>query len=92
MSALCATVTGPWELHANANAVSATAKVSPPCPMACPLTMSAVTCIDTVARPGATVDQRHAQAPAGAVVVPHAPHVLRPVVARHPARVGDVLR
>src|SRR5918997_3182389 len=51
MSAPAATVTGPWLLQAHAKAVSASRKTYPPCAIACPLTIAAVTVIRTLARP-----------------------------------------
>src|SRR5579875_1146096 len=51
MSAVAATVTGPKLLHAQANAVSASAKIRPPCAMACPLVMSSRTIIRARAQP-----------------------------------------
>ena len=51
ISADAATVTGPKLLQAQANAVSASAKISPPCAMACPFTMSRRTVMRVTARP-----------------------------------------
>ena len=53
MSAEAATVTGPKLLQAQANAVSASAKISPPWAMACPFSMSSRTVMRVTARPSA---------------------------------------
>lgn len=52
MSHPAATVTGPQLLQAQANAVSARLKISPPWQMPCPLTMSSRTVIRVLAQPG----------------------------------------
>ena len=51
----------PQELQANANAESASVNVKPPCPIACPLTMSSRTVIRSVAAPGGDLDELHAE-------------------------------
>jgi hypothetical protein len=51
MSAAAATVTGPQLLQAQAKAVSAREKITPPWQIPCPLTMSSVTVSWTLAHP-----------------------------------------
>src|SRR5580704_3049197 len=50
----CATVRSPYELHANANAESASVKIKPPWAISWPLSMASPTVMVSVARPGAT--------------------------------------